>query len=158
MSRNTDQTWAYYIAGRNILLYEVAYGGASSDINTKVRLPEFVEEVTLIYPNENITEGLMFEGTAFIEPFVDVDPNELANNAQPDLTNVPNPTEVSHMNLNRMLSLAVVDYVKSNLHERDGDIQKKEYFMKEFFSKLADSESNKRRELMTFPVSPFALR
>jgi len=56
------------------------------------------------------------------------------------------------------LSLAVVDYIKSMLHERDDDIQKKEYFRKEFFSKLADSESNKRRELMTFPVSPYAVR
>jgi len=156
MSRDTNQTWAYYIAGRNILLYEIIYGG--SNTLGRIRVPAYRENVKLIYPNETIVAGLMFEGTAFIEPFVTKDPNKLVNGAQPDLSNVDEPTETSHINLNRMLSLAVVDYIKSMLHERDDDIQKKEYFRKEFFSKLADSESNKRRELMTFPVSPYAVR
>ena len=100
----------------------------------------------------------MFEGTAFIAPFVDNEPNELAGGAQPTLLEVTAPTEVSHLNLNRMLSLACVDYVKGMLAERANDINKKEYFMKEFFSKLADSESNKRRNIVVQAVNPFALR
>ena len=43
-----------------------------------------------------------------------------------------------------MLSLAVVDYVKAMVSEERGEIDKKEYYMKEFYSKLADNESNKR--------------
>ena len=37
--------------------------------------------------------------------------------------------ETSHMNLNRMLSLACVDYLKAMLADRDGDIERKEYYM-----------------------------
>ena len=159
MSKNTDKTFAYYLAGRNIHLYEVAYHGSSEDAEYQVRIPEFDEELKLIYPDEDIPNGLMFEGTAFIEPFVDVEPNELTNSGQmPTTTEVANPDETSHVNLNRMLSLACVDYVMAMLEDRKGDVGKKEYYMKEFFSKLADSESNKRRNIMTFPVTPFALR
>ena len=100
----------------------------------------------------------MFEGTAFIEPFVDKDPNELQGGNQPTLTEVTAPEESSHLNCNRMLSLACVDYVKAMLEDRKGDVAKKEYYMKEFFGKLADSESNKRRNIMTFPVNPYSLR
>ena len=78
------------------------------------------------------------------------------------ITQIPledaSPDETSHINLNRMLSLAVVDYVKAMLADNQGEIEKKEYYMKEFFSKLGDNESNKRKISMTFPYSPFAVR
>ena len=57
-----------------------------------------------------------------------------------------------------MLSLAVVDYCKAMLSDRRGEIDKKEYYMKQFYSKLADNESNKRIISSAFPVSPFAVR
>jgi hypothetical protein len=57
-----------------------------------------------------------------------------------------------------MLSLAVVDYVKAMVSEQRGEIDKKEYFMKEFYGKLADNESNKRVISMMFPMSPYAVR
>ena len=47
MSRDTNLTWAYYIAGRNILLYEVIYGGTESDINKRIRIPAYQENVKL---------------------------------------------------------------------------------------------------------------
>ena len=42
--------------------------------------------------------------------------------------------------------------------EKGGDLQSKEYYMKDFFKKIGDNESNKRKIFMTFPVSPFAVR
>jgi len=68
------------------------------------------------------------------------------------------PSSTSHINLNKMLSLAVLDYCKAMLSEQNGEIDKKEYFMKEFFSKLGDNESNKRNISVTFPSGPFAIR
>ena len=66
--------------------------------------------------------------------------------------------ETSHMNLNRMLSLACVDYLKAMIADREGDIERKEYYMKEFWGKVGDNESNKRTISMSFPSSPYAIR
>ena len=66
--------------------------------------------------------------------------------------------ESSHVNLNRMLSLAVVDYIKAQMKEAVGDLQGKEYCMREFWKKVGDNESNKRNISMTFPASPFAIK
>ena len=71
---------------------------------------------------------------------------------------VTSPTETAHINLNKMLSLAVVDYVKAMKADRNGELDKKEYYMKEFYSKLGDNESNIRKISMSFPSSPFAVR
>jgi hypothetical protein len=68
------------------------------------------------------------------------------------------PDATSHINLNKMLSLAVVDYLRAMTFESAGDIERKEYYMKEFFGKLGDNESNKRNISMTFPTQPFAIR
>ena len=66
--------------------------------------------------------------------------------------------ESSHVNLNRMLSLAVIDYIKAQMKEAVGDLQGKEYCMREFWKKVGDNESNKRNISMTFPASPFAVK
>jgi len=66
--------------------------------------------------------------------------------------------ESSHINLNRMLSLAVVDYIKAQMKETAGDLQGKEYCMREFWKKVGDNESNKRNISMSFPASPFAVK
>ena len=66
--------------------------------------------------------------------------------------------ESSHLNLNRMLSLAAVDYVRAQMKEAVGDLQGKEYCMREFWKKIGDNESNKRNISMTFPASPFAVK
>jgi hypothetical protein len=66
--------------------------------------------------------------------------------------------ESSHMNLNRMLSLACADYLKAMLADREGDIERKEYYMKEFWGKVGDNQSNKLKISMSFPSSPYALK
>jgi len=78
------------------------------------------------------------------------------------ITQIPvedsSPSETSHPNFNNMLCLAIVDYIKAMLAESTRDFQTKEYFMKEFYSKLGDNESNKRNISMSFPAGPFAVR
>ena len=64
----------------------------------------------------------------------------------------------THINLNRMLSLAVVDYVKAQMAERRGDFQQKEYFMKQFYSKVADNESNKNKVYIANTIKTFAVK
>ena len=44
-----------------------------------------------------------------------------------------------------MLSLAVVDYLRAMIAERDGDLERKEYYMKSFNKKVSDNESNKNK-------------
>ena len=66
--------------------------------------------------------------------------------------------ESSHLNLNRMLSLACVDYLKAMIADKAGDIERKEYYMREFWGKVGDNESNKRKISMSFPSAPYALR
>ena len=58
---------------------------------------------------------------------------------------VSSPTELTHVNLNRMLSLAIVDYLRAMLAERDGDLERKEYYMRHFNKKVSDNESNKNK-------------
>jgi hypothetical protein len=68
------------------------------------------------------------------------------------------PDETSHINLNKMLSLACVDYVKAMLSDLTGDIQKKEYYMREFWKKIGDNDSNKRKIVMSYPIGTYAVR
>jgi len=58
---------------------------------------------------------------------------------------VSSPTELTHLNLNRMLSLAIVDYVKASMAERDGNLEQKEYYMRQFSKKVSDNNSNKNK-------------
>jgi len=159
MSVDTNRTWAYQVVGRNIELWEVARGGGITTLGDyKIRLPDESSGPQLVYPTETIPSGLMFEGTAFIEPFVEEDPNELtSSSANPELTEVLSPDEDSHVNINRMFSLAVVDYIKAMWFDKKGDIQKKEYYMKEFWKKAGDAQSNKFGVFMVSPKSPFAV-
>ena len=39
-----------------------------------------------------------------------------------------------------------------------GDAQMKEYYMREFYKKIADDQSNKRRISISFPIGNFAVR
>jgi len=77
------------------------------------------------------------------------------------ITQVPEsvslPTELSHINLNRLLSLAIVDYLKASFAEREGDLERKEYYMKQFSKKVSDNESNKNKIYMVQSTS-FAVK
>jgi hypothetical protein len=70
---------------------------------------------------------------------------------------VPSPTELSHVNLNRLLSLAVVDYLRASFAEREGDIERKEYYMRHFNKKVSENESNKNKIYMVQSTS-FAVK
>ena len=159
MSFDTNLTWIYHVVGKNIHLYQyVQTANTDTVAGYRIRLPNDYYGNQLIYPDETITNGLMYEGTAFIEPFVSVDPNELDTNDNPELINQSSPDEADHINLSRMLSLAVVDYIKAMLADLSGDIEKKEYYMREFWKKVGDDQSNKRRVSISFPIGVFAVR
>ena len=233
MSSYVDREWFYYLRGRELLLYKLL-GGSSSERITQSGVFK-TQQNELMYPDEDIADGLRIEYTALNEPFIaesfeettgyasgtgmSFDPGPAAtisdsndgftgtgtSFAQGDrirvqgsasndgdytlsssgtvdedtltitgtftteaagervtITQIPledsSPSETSHANLNRMLSLACVDYLKAMMADKRGDIQLKEYYMREFWKKVGDNESNKRKISMTYPVSPFAVR
>ena len=231
MSSYVDKEFFYYLRGRELLLYKLLGSRNRTRITQTGILQSYHNE--LMYPDENIENGLRIEYTALNEPFVaeafedtsskvsgitiafvdgvdssdtitdsasgfnfedgdrirvqgstsndgDYTLNGTANTgtltvdtgtftaetAGQRITITQIPKEVasasvdstSSINLNKMLCLAVVDYVKAMIHEERGEIDKKEYYIKEFYSKLADNESNKRIISSAFPVSPFAVR
>ena len=158
MSYKTNENWFYRVVGRNLHLWQsVDQAGVDELAGYKIRLPGTFYGAQLIYPSESITEGLMFEGTAYIDPFVDVDPSELDAGANPTLT-AEVPDEDSHLNLNRFLSLAVADYVKAMVSDMKGDIPTKEYYMKEFWKKIGDNASNKKIFSLVSTTSPHSVR
>ena len=239
MSFNTNRNWFYELHGRFLHLWQWVETAANDTVGSyRVKLPAEFFGNQLIYPNEDITNGLRVEYTAFYEPFVaesledtsvrasgttisfndDGDSasgyNDIydtgdgladfengdrirvigsaSNDGDYTLTadaggaryiqigtgnltdeaagesitiyQIPKAVadisvdESSHLNLNRMLSLAAVDYVRAQMKEAVGDLQGKEYCMRESWKKIGDNESNKRNISMTFPASPFAVK
>lgn len=229
MSVNVTKEWYYFLRGREILLYKLL-GGSSTERVTQSGVFS-TRSHELMYPDEDIANGLRVEYTALNEPFVaesletttskvsgttiafvdggggsdtitdsasgfnfsDGDKIRVQGSANNDgdytlngtantgtltvatgtftaetagerivITQIPkevtSPDETSHINLNKMLSLAVIDYIKAMKADRNGELDKKEYYMKEFYSKLGDNESNIRKISMSFPSSPFAVR
>ena len=237
MSFFVDKEWFYYLRGREILLYKLRGGSSTSRISQSGVFQSYDNE--MMYPNEDIADGLRIEYTRVSEPFVaealetttayesgiiisfedgtggssrDIidlgsatatdfvanDKIRVRGSASNDgdytvvtkgtdgstgyqqlevsagsftaeavgerisITQIPveveDPLSTSHINLNKMLSLSVLDYCKGMLSERNGEIDKKEYYMKEFFGKLGDNESNKRNISVSFPSGPFAVR
>ena len=231
MSSYVDREWFYYLKGRNIHLYKLL-GGSSSERITQSGVIKTLDR-ELMYPNEDIANGLRIEYTALNEAylsealetttgyasaitisfgdgdgsgstdtinytsglgdFATSDKVRIQGSTSNDgdytitsaastsqllvaagsftaetageritITQIPvedsSPSETSHANLNRMLSLACVDYLKAMIADKRGDIQVKEYYMKEFCKKVGDNESNKRKISMTYPANPYAIR
>ena len=230
MSSYVDREWFYYLRGRELLLYKLL-GGSSSERIKQAGVFK-TQQNELMYPDEDIEDGLRIEYTAINEPFVaealettnvvasgtgiefvdgggsadritdtasglgDLivgDKFRVQGSASNDgdytitvdggtgsisvvtgsltdeetgervtITQIPvedtSPDETSHANLNRMLSLALVDYLKAMEADKRGDIERKEYYIKEFYGKLGDNESNKRKISISFPIGPFAVR
>ena len=153
MSYDTNRTYAYMQQGKQLRLYKI--------VRTSGRIVDNQGRVTggdrdaIIYPDEAITNGLRVEYTALEKVFVAEDPEIIANSS---LTEVTSPSESSYLNLNRVLSLAVVCFVKAQVAERMGDLQLKEYYMREFYKKVADNESNKNKMFIASPISTFAIK
>lgn len=239
MSSYVDKEYFYYLRGRELLLYKLLGSRNRTRITQSGILQSYHNE--LMYPDEDITDGLRIEYTALNEPFIsesfesstgygtgtiftftasgrviltginnwwkdhgfaDGDKIRIQGSTSNDgeyiiaggvgatisggastiyvtsdytlvdesaganitITQVPEPDTVtspdttSHINLNKMLSLAVVDYVKAMIHEERGEIDKKEYYIKEFYSKLADNESNKRIISVASSISAYSVR
>jgi len=230
MSSYVDKDYFYYLRGRELLLYKLLGSRNSDRITQSGVLQSYDNE--LVYPDEDIANGLRVEYTRVNEPFIaeslettlayasstsisftasskfittsaDVwvssgfevgdkirvrgsssndgdytiasfsgsgSPNIVTSESLVDESaaqritiqqipkEVASPDSTSHINLNKMLSLAVVDYCKAMIAERNGEIDKKEYFMKEFYGKLADNESNKRIISVASPISAFAVK
>ena len=230
MSSYVDKDYFYYLRGRELLLYKLLGSRNSDRITQSGVLQSYDNE--LVYPDEDIANGLRVEYTRVNEPFIAeelettlayasgtgiafvdgggssdtiTDSNSgfgdfsdgdkirvrgsssndgdytlsgtansgtltvatgtfTAESAAQRITiqqipkEVASPDSTSHINLNKMLSLAVVDYCKAMIAERNGEIDKKEYFMKEFYGKLADNESNKRTISVASPITAFAVK
>tara|TARA_Y100001937_G_C7099630_1_gene321854 strand:+ start:532 stop:1221 length:690 start_codon:yes stop_codon:yes gene_type:complete len=229
MSSYVDKEYFYYLRGRELLLYKLLGSRNRTRITQTGVLQSYHNE--LMYPDEDIENGLRIEYTALNEPFIEealetttgkVSGTNISFNSSPfisgtssiwtsngfavgdkirvqgstsndgdytiasfsgtgnpnlvtnegltteasgqriTITQIPkevtSPDSTSSINVNKMLCLAIVDYVKAMIHEERGEIDKKEYYIKEFYSKLADNESNKRIVSSAFPISPFAIR
>jgi len=153
MSYDTHRTYAYHHQGKKLRLYHIVRNSGRV-VDAQGRVSGGVLD-SIQYPDENITNGLRIEYTAIVKPFVQQDPETTSYSS---LTEVTSPQETTHVNLNRMLSLAIVDFVKASMAERQGNIQLKEYYMREFHSKIADNESNKNKVYIAHPIDTFAVK
>ena len=127
MSYQTNKTFAFLHQGKVIEIYRVttSVSGTVHDYyDHKIIAPDTGSTSGIQYPDETITNGIRIEYTALEKPFVQQDPESTAYSS---LTEVTSPTELTHLNLNRVLSLAIVDYIRAMFAERDGDIERKEY-------------------------------
>ena len=228
MSYQTNRNWYYYLNGRDLQLYQLSnFGNVTVVAGKRVRLPESPYGNYLVYPDEDITNGLRIEYTHLGEPFIseamedtnvkasgtDIsfsttvltgagtndgfaigdrvriigsasnDGDYTSTNEDDNTLTFPSATftaetagesitvyqipkavttasadETSHVNLNRMLSLAVVDYIQSKVAEVSGNLPLKDYYMRDFWKKVGDNESNKRKISMSFSMSPYAIR
>ena len=160
MSYDTHKNWFYKRHGKVIRLYRLRKT-SHRVVDSEGRVsPSGSDE--LIYPDESISGGLRVEYTALVKPFIDKDPDSTLESADDGddggYVEVASPKETTHVNLNRVLSLAVVEYVKAQFEERKGDIKAKEYFMNQFFNKLADNESNRNDVFVAGTMRPFAVK
>ena len=237
MSYQTFKNWYYQIQGRYIHLWQIANSAFIDTIGSyKIRLPGERSSIQLIYPDEDITDGLRIEYTSFNESdlFIsealetttakvsgtnftfssgagtywiasnssiwtsngfaigdkiriigsasndgDYTISNFSGTGNPNLVisetfttesagesitiyqipkNATTIDETAHLNLNRMLCLAVVDYVKAQQKDAQGDIQAKEYYMKQFWKKIGDDQSNKRNISMSFALPVYSVK
>ena len=158
MSYQTNKSFAFYHHGKVVEIYRVTTdidGEIATLDGYKMVIPSSSSTTGVSYPDETITNGIRVEYTALVKPFVEQDPESTAYSS---LTEVTSPSELTHLNLNRMLSMAVVCYVRAQLAERIGDIKAKEYYMKEFHKKVADNESNKNKVFIANTIKTFAVK
>ncbi len=71
MSYDTHKTWFYQISGRDLQLWQLVDSGNIEVLaGYKILLPGEYYGRALIYPNEDISDGLRIEYAALNEPFV----------------------------------------------------------------------------------------
>ena len=155
----------------NVVMSGITFGALSSSNRITDSASGFTSSKFIAGDGIRIRGSSSFDGdytvssrdssNAYIVLNENISENETAGE-RISITQIPvedtTPDEDSHPNFNNMLCLAIIDYVKAMLAESARDFQTKEYFMKEFYSKLGDNESNKRSISMSFPAGPFAIR
>ena len=126
MSQNVNKNYFWRTRGNTLEILKLSRGDGA--IGNDGSISPSRDE--LIYPDESVDNGVRVEYTAFVNPFVSADPNVLATGdthettwTNPTLTNVTSPTETTHVNLNRLLSMAVVSYIKAMVSELKGDLK-----------------------------------
>ena len=238
MSFDTHKTWTYNILGKKVRIWQVASGSTIVELaGYKLRLPQDYIGKQLVYPTESITNGLLFTGTASVEPFVEealetttaiasgttisfnddgdsaggyndiydtgdgfgdfltgdkirvrgstsndgdytltahagrpryiqIGTGNLTDEAAgarvtisqiPVETTSPSVESGAHVNCTRLVALAIVDFIKSQVAERGGNIELKEYYMKEFWGKIADNKSNRSVSGIVVPRPTYAV-
>ena len=71
MSFDTNKTWFYQLLGRNLQLYQYVQSANTDTVaGFRIKLPLDYYANQLIYPNEDITDGLRIEYSALDEPFI----------------------------------------------------------------------------------------
>ena len=68
MSSYVDKEWFYYLRGREILLYKLQGGISTGRISQSGVFQSYDKE--LMYPDEDIADGLRIEYTRVSEPFI----------------------------------------------------------------------------------------
>ncbi len=238
MSFDTHKNWTFNIYGKQVRIWQVSSGSTIVELSGyKIRLPQDYIGKQLVYPTENITNGLLFTGTASVEPFVkealetttviasgttisfnddgdsavgyndiydtgdgladfttgdkirvrgstsndgdytltadaggaryiQIGTGNLTDEAAgarvtisqiPVETTTPSVESGDHVNCTRMVALAIVDYIKSQIAERAGNIELKEYYIKEFWGKVGDNSSNRSVSGIVVPRSTYAV-
>ena len=71
MSFDTNKTWFYQFSGRDLQLYQYVQSANTDTVaGFRIKLPLDYYANQLIYPNEDITDGLRIEYTSLDEPFI----------------------------------------------------------------------------------------
>ena len=71
MSYDTNKTWYYQLLGRDLQLYQYVQSANTDTVaGYRIKLPLDYYANQLIYPNEDITDGLRIEYTSVDEPFI----------------------------------------------------------------------------------------
>ena len=234
MSFDTHKNWTFNIYGKQVRIWQVASGSTIVELDGyKLRLPQDYIGKQLVYPTETISNGLLFTGTAFVEPFVEealetttvttsgtdisfgvaagsvtqtktiynIGSNDgfLAGDkvrvrgsssndgdytiATANVTDVvtstvftyeaagarvtvsqipvetttPSVESGDHVNCTRLVALAIVDFIKSQIAERAGNVELKEYYIKEFWGKVGDNTSNRSVSGIVVPRATYAV-
>ena len=71
MSFDTNRTYRYQLNGRKLQLYQYVQSANTDTVaGYRIKLPLDYYANQLIYPNEDITDGLRIEYTSLDEPFI----------------------------------------------------------------------------------------
>jgi len=146
MSYQTNKSFTFYHHGKVVEIYRVTTdidGEIATLDGYKMVIPSSSSTTGISYPDETIPDGIRVEYTALVKPFVEEDPESTAYSS---FTEVTSPNELTHVNLNRILSLAIVDYIRAMIAERDGNLDQKEYYLRNFHKKVSDNNSNKKKQ------------